>query len=104
MGKVVLWMILVAGLIPSILVSAAAASALRFRSRGLPRRCGTKGVLHDAYEQLSLWPFDVTITPRIWPLALAVVGLLLLLVGLIGLLQSGHEALNRADAAVSSGA
>ncbi|AMV21635.1 hypothetical protein [Planctomyces sp. SH-PL14] len=102
MGKLVLWMILLAGLVPSILVSAAAASALLFRSRGLPRRYGTQGVVHEAYVQLSLWPLDVTIVPRIWPLAFTLAGLLLLLAGLIGLLHSGRETLSRADTAISS--
>ncbi len=46
MGKLALWIILIAGLVPPILVSAAAAaSALLFRSRGLPRRYRTQGVV-----------------------------------------------------------
>ncbi len=47
-------------------------------------------------------PLDVTIVPRIWPVAFALAGLLLLLVGLIGLLHCGPQTLGRAETPVSS--
>lgn len=89
MGKLALCLLLIVGLTPWVIMSVAIGRALLFMSRAVPRRYGSQAILHDAYVRFSIWPFDVTITPRIWTLTFLVVGVLFLLIGLAGVLYPG---------------
>jgi hypothetical protein len=82
--KVCLWLALAIGLVIPVLISVQTLAAVRQFSR-LP----TKRYYSYLTESTAgIGPLRITITPRIWPAALVLVGAVLMVIGLAAILKS----------------
>jgi hypothetical protein len=88
LARVVLWLLLAIGLLPPVLISIQAMTANRLiRHSPAILRYGSHAHIHDSWATAGIGPLRITITPRIWPAALVLIGAALTVAGLGTLLQ-----------------
>lgn len=89
LARVVLWLLLAIGLLPPVLISIQSLTANRLiRHSPANLRYGSHAHIHDSWATAGIGPLRITITPRIWPAALVLVGAVLMVIGLAAFLKS----------------